>query len=1082
MKILQLRFKNLNSLAGEWAIDFTAPEYVSDGIFAISGPTGAGKSTIMDAICLALYGKTPRLKGISKSSNEIMSRHTGECFAEVVFESQKGQFRCTWSQHRAKKKATGELQNPNHEIVDFREGTIIESQIRTVAKAIEERTGMDFDRFTQSMLLAQGGFAAFLQADADERAPILEQITGTEIYSNISKNVHERRKAENIQLDLLKAETKGIVLLNDEEESIINQQLADSMILEAELSAKKLGLDHAILWLQGIEQIKSELVSIDIDTLTQLEVLKNFEPHRFILKRALQAAEKDGEYAALRAKRGLQSDELEKLKNAEVKEPEMETNLLLAESNHRNAFDSLNIVRLDAVKKRELIRVARDLDVKISERRKLLENSLKDHKKQLVCKIEMIKDKKNLQRQSRDDNKKLVLVTEFLNQNAVDASLVSDLTGIRVKIDNLKDAKANYTSIGSQLDAIQKQLEAADKQHIIQFEFYQNKKSDLTDALNKVSKLRLDLSDLLAGRLLRDYRSDYEMLMKDLAYLRKISDLETERKQLQDHLPCPLCGSLHHPFALDNIPEPDETTRKIEQLSALIRQADHFEAAIKKSESTEMRIAEELVVADKQLQNVQHSKETILIGVTSKSVELRGATEMYASLTAKIAVLLLPFGFADIESADLDACCGSLQARLKKWQDYKKQQQEISDEASILLSRIETANALIKSMTVSLRSEITDIQDIRLEMVSLTEKRTDLLGDMNPETEEQRLKQTLDTVELLERTTGDYKNKLHQELSSLKERILELQSTTKRRKEELDQEQAKFLISIRIAGFEDEEIFSGSILPIERRDELIRQADFLDKKQADLMTRKKDREERLLMESAKNLTEAPIADLLIEQSETKKSLNTIREEIGANRQKLVENANAQLKLGVLFQRRDKQAAECKRWESLWNLIGSSDGKRYRNFAQGLTFEIMVSHANLQLEKLTDRYLLVRDTNQPLDLNVIDNYQAGEIRTTKNLSGGESFIVSLALALGLSKMASKKVRVDSLFLDEGFGSLDEDTLETALETLANLRQDGKLIGVISHVPALKERITTRILVQKSSGGKSTISGPGCSKLD
>ncbi|MCK5841402.1 MAG: chromosome segregation protein SMC, partial [Candidatus Sabulitectum sp.] len=160
------------------------------------------------------------------------------------------------------------------------------------------------------------------------------------------------------------------------------------------------------------------------------------------------------------------------------------------------------------------------------------------------------------------------------------------------------------------------------------------------------------------------------------------------------------------------------------------------------------------------------------------------------------------------------------------------------------------------------------------------------------------------------------------------------------------------------------------------------------------------------------------------------------------------------------------------------LIGSADGKKYRNFAQGITFEMMVSHANIQLQKMTDRYLLIRKKDNPLELNVIDNWQAGETRSVRNLSGGESFIVSLSLALGLSKMASRKVRVDSLFLDEGFGTLDEESLETALETLAGLHQGGKLIGIISHVSALKERIRTQISVKKVSGGKSRISGPGC----
>ncbi|MCK7509844.1 MAG: hypothetical protein MZV70_41315 [Desulfobacterales bacterium] len=163
------------------------------------------------------------------------------------------------------------------------------------------------------------------------------------------------------------------------------------------------------------------------------------------------------------------------------------------------------------------------------------------------------------------------------------------------------------------------------------------------------------------------------------------------------------------------------------------------------------------------------------------------------------------------------------------------------------------------------------------------------------------------------------------------------------------------------------------------------------------------------------------------------------------------------------------------------LIGSGDGKKFRNFAQGLTFELMVAQANRQLQKMSDRYLLVRDGDEPLELNVIDNYQAGELRSTKNLSGGESFIASLALSLGLSGMASRTVRVDSLFLDEGFGTLDEDALETALETLSGLQQEGKLIGIISHVPALKERIGTQIQVEAGSAGRSGLSGPGCRRI-
>src|SRR5690606_2204532 len=171
MRILQLRFQNLNSLVGEWQIDLADPAFTADGIFAITGPTGAGKTTLLDAICLALYGSTPRLGRVTNSSNEIMSRQTGACFAEVTI-------------HRAG-------------------GRIIESKLSRVAEQVELATGMDFERFTRSMMLAQGGFAAFLQATADKRAPILEQITGTRIYSEISVRVHERQRSERQALELL---------------------------------------------------------------------------------------------------------------------------------------------------------------------------------------------------------------------------------------------------------------------------------------------------------------------------------------------------------------------------------------------------------------------------------------------------------------------------------------------------------------------------------------------------------------------------------------------------------------------------------------------------------------------------------------------------------------------------------------------------------------------------------------------------------------------------------------------------------------------------------------------------------------
>jgi DNA repair protein SbcC/Rad50 len=220
MKILKLRFKNLNSLIGEWIIDFTQPEYEANGIFVISGPTGAGKSTILDALTLALYGRTPRLNKVTQSTNEVMSRHTGECYSEVIFETNSGIFRCNWSQRRSRNKPDGNLQSPKHEFVDHNSNTILKNKLSDVSELVENKTGMDFDRFTRSVLLAQGGFSAFLKAGPNERSPILEQITGTEIYSKISMEVHNRTSEEKNKLNILEAETNNVQLLSAEEATL----------------------------------------------------------------------------------------------------------------------------------------------------------------------------------------------------------------------------------------------------------------------------------------------------------------------------------------------------------------------------------------------------------------------------------------------------------------------------------------------------------------------------------------------------------------------------------------------------------------------------------------------------------------------------------------------------------------------------------------------------------------------------------------------------------------------------------------------------------------------------------------------
>ncbi len=296
--------------------------------------------------------ETPRLNKVTKSGNEIMSRQTGECFAEVTFETQTGRYRCHWSQHRARKKSDGELQPPKHEIANADSGEILESKIRGVADRIELATGMDFDRFTRSMLLAQGGFAAFLQAAPDDRAPILEQITGTEIYSQISICVHERQREEREKLNLLQAETAGIVILEPEQEKEIEQALEVKQKEDTDIAAISADTGKAIAWLNTIDSLEKEIVNL-ADEASKLQLdMEDFKPNREKLSWALSAASLDGAYATLTATRKQQADDREALKAGENALPGLE-------SSAKEQSESLKLAELQTNRVKDELKAAR---------------------------------------------------------------------------------------------------------------------------------------------------------------------------------------------------------------------------------------------------------------------------------------------------------------------------------------------------------------------------------------------------------------------------------------------------------------------------------------------------------------------------------------------------------------------------------------------------------------------------------------------------------------------------------------------------------------------------------------------------
>ena len=1223
MKILRLSFKNLNSLAGVWEIDFTHPDYVSSGIFAITGPTGAGKSTILDAICLALYGQTPRLGRITQSENEIMSRQSGECFSEVVFETAKGSFCCHWSQHRSRKQADGQLQSPKHEIAEAASGQILESKLRAVADKVEEVTGMDFDRFTRSMLLAQGGFAAFLQARPDERAPILEQITGTAIYSRISIKVHERTAQERARLTELRGELEGIQLLSPAEAEALQLEQAELQRMDVTLTEEVRLLREAHAWRERIGALEGELRQLDQDRLS-FEVRKTAAgPELELLALASQALKLSGEHAQLRSMRTQQVEEQGQLKGARERFPQLQ-------AEWQSAFDALELAESGVIRTQgeqareaELIRETRALDIRLGEAQAHLRTLTDEieHTARQESAYRLVLAECDRRIGASDDE--LREIAAFLGEHQVDAGLSESLTGIEEQLKGVTSLAGHSRQIQARLAQQAGVIEKAGRALGEAEDVWQRAHENVSGAQQRCDTLRAAGAALLQGDELTAWRREAERvatrqrrlgeiqeglirleglrprvaglqergnglelqcralldqeralageselreqiargMQENVVLLNRVRDLEQDRLQLVDGAPCPLCGAVEHPYAAGNIPQLDQAQQKLalalteakqvgEQLSRIRLEQVKVDKDLQQlrqelSELGERQLCDESFCANALLelglaadvtawgdiicresescQDQLHKRRAVIQQAEQLEQEERSAQAALqklkdqlaghdqARLTARLghAAALAEAGRLEGERAtlraDLDravatlgegvACYGcraidadrandvliELRERRNAYVRHVQAKDGLEKKRAESVAERETQRALVAESEKSRSDKEQRLTEHGAQRDALVEQRLELYGERNPDVEEKRLADTLRLAVERREAALQLHHRLKGELDQLQGQIERLTHSLAQRGGQLAEREAAFCLHLLELGFGDESSFGQACLPGERFDALTRLVDALRSEETALATRHQDRSQALAGELNRNLTEKPLDLIQEENAALSARLNELHKALGALEERLRQHAEQQTLHQTRLQEIEVQQQECQRWERLHSLIGSGDGKRFRNFAQGLTFELMVAHANRQLQKMSDRYILLRDDQEPLELNVIDNYQAGEIRSTKNLSGGESFIASLALSLGLSSMSSRNVRVDSLFLDEGFGTLDEDALETALETLSGLQQDGKLIGIISHVPALKERIGTQIQVESGSGGRSTLGGPGCRRI-
>ncbi|MDR3351769.1 MAG: AAA family ATPase [Zoogloeaceae bacterium] len=1268
MRILEIRLENLNSLLGRWTIDLTHPAYELDGIFAIVGPTGSGKSTILDAICLALYGRTPRLAKISSSENEIMSRPARTAFAEVTFTTGKGRFRCHWSQRRAK---SGLLQAPRHEIVDADSGKILAHRLQEVALRIEDATGMDFGRFTRSMLLAQGEFAAFLGAKADERAPILEQITGTEIYSRISIAAHERHAREKRELERLEAECAEFPRLAAEEEAALALRLEQAIAAEAGLRREIDALTLAARWREHLDALEENLQQLARQR-TALETrLAAFAPEQERLEcanRALRLADDHARLMTLRQAEETERAALEAAQQARPAQKEGQRSTGAAWQAARQRWEACRAAQQAAQPTFDKVR---ELDLKLAEKSAVLqalaariaaattrlaalrEDAARDQATHAAHSAERDRLRRLQEEKQADgllveawsglENRFAHLESLLLQDEARKRALAEAHAAKAEALRQREAAQARFTQAsqereqqaarlhaeesrlaatlqGRELAAWREELRARTTQAAALTQAMQGCArldaawktiAALTEEQRALHARAVTLERELAQEEERQTQAETELRLAEnqCLLLQKIESFEAARHSLREGEPCPLCGALSHPFAMPEAlpeigaarqqreaarqkreaslarltdlriavarvvqdqerqearlreemeivahnpltdgpadgnpaggnpaggnpaggnPANDDFPSRLARRQAALRQAvaentenmARCEATLREAETllhtreTARKTLEAagaaLAEAERTMLHANHGRDTAQARLSTLCAE---AEQARATLVEAIAALRqespvdgdAPVPAEALPCADAFACLllafpaegdgadtaldgdpvafirrlrEKLLARRAAWL-YRQAEITREEAAMTALARVgERRAGQIEAAAAELRQQTEDLRQREAENAALCAERRALFGERNPNREAERLTQALEEAEQQREAARQAAATAEQAFQTLETNLRELARKIAARAPELAAAQGDFAARLCANGFADLAQYRAASLPEAAHRALARQAQALVGEEAALARQeveKKQEQARLLAEARTETRALP--ELQTALREKNQRMQETQQEIGALRQRLAHNEEQKRAHASRIAAREAQARERARWERLQALIGSADGKKYRNFAQGLTFERLIAHANRQLVKMTERYLLCCGKKNPLDLDIIDGDQAGEIRSTKTLSGGERFIVSLALALGLSSMAGSRMRVDSLFLDEGFGALDDDALDTALDTLLGLRREGKLIGVISHVPALRERIAARIRVEPQTGGTSSLIGPG-----
>ena len=1218
MQILKLSFENINSLKGAWTIDFQAPDFRS-GIFAIVGPTGSGKTTILDAICLALYGHTPRIGSITQNANEVMNRDCDSCRSSLEFQTLSGRYRATWSQKKQKNfDKTGKYGQVVSTMEKFEDGCWIPitdgSKVTSKKQEVQKIIGLSFDQFKRSVMLSQGDFAAFLKSKPNEKAQTLEQITGTQIYSLLSTKVYDLAEEQKKLFEDKQREVELSPVLDDAVVLTKQEQLKgiteEAKVLETQISK----IEKESRWISETAELRNQFLRVK----AELERLKENRNEFFRKENVVRLAEHAQNilpiFNTLIDKQSLREDSIKEKSAAENELVNATKSLKEKDFNFKAAEEALNNENLQKPKKLALFSQIESLDAEISplikssrlaqEEKIKLENETADCKDHLnkakedIRKLEEDREKRDLERkedikgaflyQRKDELRDCKITAETLSAALADAEGKADKASETVKSQE-KEAEAlriRKEKIASVIEADKVLLKEAEKRlseildgktldELTQEQLSFSEQIPLLEAVKSALKAVCDQKEEIVRQedvMQRDsaeldnwsskkegYEKEIQSLtsrQEELEALVQIDELTKVRAELKEGEPCPVCGSLEHPFAA-NLP-PEVATAK-ERLAVVKEESTDLQKNQKEADRKIDVLKDRILVSEKRLKELRKNldlaeeeltlkcgragltregvteeaaavlitkKESLLIDIKKRIAKARDAESKAAAAKEKIAGTTEELHRAEMvfsnaqtkfESAKsllAQAQTGRETARTELEQFWRKTAKEYGSVITdgelfahnpelfkrwiakaakyeeLLESCREIENSLaikkgtlpglvesVERLEKSSREKSDQAAELQTELKTKQLQRDKLFGTKLVEIERKAYERLLS--QLAEAKDQAYENlsKARSVQAAAEQRLKTAEQRSAEAEKNLLSAKTEWTDALKKEKFESEEDWRRARLDSEAINALHKEITDYKAQSRSAADRFSEADKKLAEKESQKLTDKSLEVLEAEKREASAEKEKLLEQKGELQKELKTDEEARIKRAGIEDELKKLKHQVAVWDRLNTLVGSSSGDKYRRYVQSLVLLTLLKNANVELTKLHSRYRLAKGGGD-MEIKVIDSDLADQERPTDNLSGGETFIVSLALALGLAQMASNNVRIDSLFLDEGFGTLDDDSLEKALNALSSLNAQGKTVGLISHVDQIKERIPSKIVVKRSAQpGVSRLEGAG-----